>query len=96
MSNSSLRRLIERIAEIDKDDDEGKIKGFDNRTMRALTKVRAQYPNAPDDMAALLRHVVNVDNDSDDADESHTDRIKKLEEKVAELEKKLTLLLRKK
>jgi len=97
--SESLKRLMERIAELegskDSDKDE-KLQGFDPRTMRALTRIRAQYPNAPDDLAALLRHVTNVDKDSDDADDGHSKRIKELEEKVESLEKKLTLLLRKK
>ena len=98
--SESLKDLMQRIAEIEerkdsKKDDEG-LKGFDSRTMRALTRIKAQYPNAPDDLAALLRHVTNVDKDSDSADDEHISRIKKLEDKVEELEKKLTLLLRNK
>lgn len=94
----SLKDLMQRIAEIEekKDSDKDKLKGFDSRTMRALTRIKAQYPNAPDDLAALLRHVTNVDKDSDSADDEHISRIKKLEDKVEELEKKLTLLLRNK
>lgn len=93
----SLKDLMQRIAEIEekKDSDKDELKGFDSRTMRALTRIKAQYPNAPDDLAALLRHVTNVDKDSDTADDEHISRIKKLEDKVETLEKKLTLLLRK-
>ena len=93
----SLKDLMQRIAEIEEKKDSGKdeLKGFDSRTMRALTRIKAQYPNAPDDLAALLRHVTNVDKDSDSADDEHISRIKKLEDKVETLEKKLTLLLRK-
>ena len=94
----SLKDLMQRIAEIEekKDTEKDELKGFDSRTMRALTRIKAQYPNAPDDLAALLRHVTNVDKDSDSADDEHISRIKQLEDKVQELEKKLTLLLRKK
>jgi len=94
----SLKDLMQRIAEIEekKDTEKDELKGFDSRTMRALTRIKAQYPNAPDDLAALLRHVTNVDSDSDKADDEHILRIRKLEDKVEELEKKLTLLLRKK
>ena len=93
----SLKDLMQRIAEIEekKDSNKDELKGFDSRTMRALTRIKAQYPNAPDDLAALLRHVTNVDKDSDSADDEHISRIKKLEDKVETLEKKLTLLLRK-
>ena len=97
--SESLKDLMQRIAEIEErkeDDKDGSLKGFDSRTMRALTRIKAQYPNAPDDLAALLRHVTNVDKDSDSADDEHISRIKKLEDKVETLEKKLTLLLRKK
>lgn len=92
----SLKDLMQKIAEIEESKDDKGLKGFDSRTMRALTRIKAQYPNAPDDLAALLRHVTNVDNDSDTADDEHISRIKKLEDKVEELEKKLTLLLRNK
>lgn len=93
----SLKDLMQRIAAIEekKDPDKDELKGFDSSTMRALTRIKAQYPNAPDDLAALLRHVTNVDKDSDNADDEHISRIKQLEDKVETLEKKLTLLLRK-
>jgi hypothetical protein len=94
----SLKDLMQRIAQIEegKEDDKESLKGFDSRTMRALTKIKAKYPNAPDDLAALLRHVTNVDKDSDDADDKHITRIQELENRVDSLEKKLTLILRKK
>jgi hypothetical protein len=79
-----FRQLIDLV---EKEDDEGKLKGFDSRTMQALVNVRAQYPNAPDDLSALLRHVTNVDRDSDDADEDHISRIRQLEDRVDYLEK---------
>ena len=94
-----LKQLMQKLAQIEerkKPDPEEKLQGFDSATMRALTKIKAQYPNAPDDLAALLRHVTNVDKDSDTADEKHIKRIRDLEERVTTLEKKLTLLLRKK
>ena len=97
--SDSFKAIMQKIAEIEErkeEDKEEKLKGFDSKTMRALAGIRAQYPNAPDDLAALLRHVTNVDKDSDNNDDEHIDRIKKLEDKVAELEKKLTLLLRNK
>lgn len=79
-----FRQLIDLV---EKEDDEGKLKGFDSKTMQALANVRAQYPNAPDDLSALLRHVTNVDSDSDVADEDHISRIRKLEDRVDYLEK---------
>ena len=89
---------MKKITELEEKEDSNKdnLKGFDSQTMRALTKIKAQYPNAPDDLAALLRHVTNVDKDSDNADDEHINKIKELEDRVETLEKKLTLLLRKK
>lgn len=96
----SLKDLMQRISDIEegkeKDSSEKGLQGFDSQTMRALTSIKAQYPNAPDDLAALLRHVTNVDKDSDTADDKHIKRIRELEDRVETLEKKLTLLLRKK
>jgi len=80
-----LRKLID-LVEDDKEDEEGKLKGFDSTTMKALAAIRGQYPNAPDDLSALLRHLTHVDNDSDTADEDHSARIEDLEKRVAELE----------
>lgn len=96
--SESLRNLMKKITELEEKEDSNKdnLKGFDSQTMRALTKIKAQYPNAPDDLAALLRHVTNVDKDSDNADDEHINKIKELEDRVETLEKKLTLLLRKK
>jgi len=81
-----FRKLIDLV---EKEDDEGKLKGFDSQTMQALVNVRAEYPNAPDDLSALLRHVTNVDSDSDTADEDHLSRIRELEDRVDALEKML-------
>jgi len=81
-----FRQLINLI---EKEDDAGKLSGFDSRTMQALVNVRAKYPNAPDDLSALLRHVTNVDRDSDTADEDHSSRIRELEDRVDTLEKML-------
>jgi hypothetical protein len=81
-----FRKLIDLV---EKEDDEGKLKGFDSQTMQALVNVRAKYPNAPDDLSALLRHVTNVDSDSDTADEDHLSRIRELEDRVDALEKML-------
>jgi len=83
----NFRQLID-LVEKEEEDQEG-LKGFDSRTMRTLAKVRAQYPNAPDDLSALLRHVTNVDRDSDTADEDHVSRIQELEDRVDALEKML-------
>lgn len=99
MDNSSLKDILAKIDGINNPIEEKKdnsLKGFDSRTMRALASIKAQYPNAPDDLAALLRHVTNVDKDSDTADDEHIDKIKELEDRIETLEKKLTLLLRKK
>jgi hypothetical protein len=80
----NFRQLINLI---EKEDDSGKLSGFDSNTQQALINVRAKYPNAPDDLSALLRHVTNVDRDSDTADEDHSSRIRELEDRVDALEK---------
>jgi hypothetical protein len=83
-----LRKLID-LVEDDKEDEEGKLKGFDSKTMRTLAAIRGQYPNAPDDLSAILRHLTHVDNDSDTADEDHITRLVDLEQRVSELEKQI-------
>lgn len=83
---TDLRQLIDLV---EKEDEEGKLQGFDSATMKALANIRALYPNAPDDLSALLRHLANVDRDSDDADEDHITRIQNLEDRVEALEEQL-------
>lgn len=81
-----FRKLIDLV---EKEDNEGKLRGFDSETMKALANIRAGYPNARDDLSALLRHLTNIDSDSDTADENHSARIRELEDRVDALEKML-------
>jgi hypothetical protein len=64
---------------------------FDPETTRLLNKVRTSYPQAPNDLAAILKFVQRSSKHSEDEDKLHNSELEDLMHRVAELEKKIIL-----
>lgn len=70
------------------------LKGFDPETIANLKALKARYPHAPDQLSALMKSLLDIKQASKDADKDHEfdidsneDRIDDLEARVSELEK---------
>jgi hypothetical protein len=66
------------------------LQGFDPATMKALAQLKANFPNAPDELSALLAKVTQTSKNvkktsllSKNADKTHDERIEKLEKDIA-------------
>jgi len=79
---------LEEKKEKDKADDRADdyLQGFDQQTTRALIKLKTKYPNAPNELAALLKHLTTVSNRSDSEDTEHDEKLLDLEKRIDELE----------
>ena len=93
MLDDYVQNLHEKIKQGSrKDDDSEEIKGFDPETMQALADLRAKYPHASDPLDALLKSVVDTDQDNDKVDDEQNDKLKTVLQKFKELEPKIDAL----
>lgn len=92
MLDDYVQNLHEKKLSKGKDDDGEVIKGFDPETMQALADLRAKYPHASDPLDALLKSVVDTDQDNDKVDDEQNDKLKTVLKKFKELEPKIDAL----
>lgn len=71
------------------EDKEDELFGFDPQTAKFLQTLRAQYPNAPNELSALVRSMTNLKKRSDSNDREQGADIDDLEAEVKKLEKLL-------
>ena len=73
------------------EDKEDELHGFDPQTAKFLQRLKAQYPNSPNELSALVRSMTNLKKKSDSNDKEQGSDIDDLEKEV----EKLTKLLKK-
>jgi len=89
MVDDYVQNLHEKRLSKGNDKDGEVIKGFDPETMQALADLRAKYPHASDPLDALLKSVVDTDQDNDKVDDEQNDKLKTVLKKFKELEPKI-------
>lgn len=94
MQHNFFRQTIDMLEKINTDDSENsdpeissKLQGFDSSTKQALADLRAKYPNAPDEMSALLKYITRISGHSEEEDQEHEDRLSNIEQRLTDLEK---------
>lgn len=102
MTEPHLHDLLRKVSEINERDEEDLdtraddlMKGYDQQTKRALIQLKAKYPNAPNELAALLKYVARGLGHSENEDTEHDERLDELEKRVKELEKLVDLMSKK-
>ena len=82
-------------AHVDEREDKGRskdkevMKGFDPETMQALAQLRAKYPHASDPLDALLKSVIDTDQDNDAVDDKQDSKLKRILKTIKQLEPKI-------
>ena len=84
--DEALKQMGARQLEEDKEDE---LFGFDPQTAKFLQTLRAQYPNAPNELSALVRSMTNLRKRSDSNDKEQGSDIDDLEKEIKNLEKLL-------
>ena len=83
----NFESLVKEKKENDKNNQvDDYLKGFDPATTKLLIKLKTKYPNAPNELAALLKHVTTVSKRSDVEDTEHDEKLLDLEKRIDELE----------
>jgi len=72
-----------------KSKDKEVMKGFDPETMQALAQLRAKYPHASDPLDALLKSVIDTDQDNDAVDDKQDSKLKRILKTIKQLEPKI-------
>jgi len=72
-----------------KSKDKEVMKGFDPETMQALAQLRAKYPHASDPLDALLKSVIDTDQDNDAVDNKQDGKLKRILKTIKQLEPKI-------
>ena len=65
------------------------MKGFDPETIQALAQLRAKYPHASDPLDALLKSVIDTDQDNDAVDDKQDSKLKRILKTIKQLEPKI-------
>lgn len=90
MDSNFFRQIIE-ILEKNNDDTTafGKLQGFDPSTKQALADLKSKYPNAPDELSALLKYITRISSHSKEEDQEHEMRLSDIEQRLENLEQRL-------
>jgi 5'(3')-deoxyribonucleotidase len=72
-----------------KSKDKEVMKGFDPETIQALAQLRAKYPHASDPLDALLKSVIDTDQDNDAVDDKQDSKLKRILKTIKQLEPKI-------
>ena len=72
-----------------KSKDKEVMKGFDPETIQALAQLRAKYPHASDPLDALLKSVIDTDQDNDAVDDKQDSKLKRIVKTIKQLEPKI-------
>lgn len=90
----NFESLVKEKKDVDDEDDRADdyMKGFDQQTTKALIQLKTKYPNAPNELAALLKHLTTVSKRSDSEDSEHDEKLLDLEKRIDELELLIKLM----
>lgn len=84
--------LMKNVLTENKNKDE-LLHAYDSQTKKALIDMKAKYPNAPDELAALLKYITRISGHSNDEDHIHdmklddiTKRLYNIEQRIDDIE----------